>query len=162
MLTPLIRFRLGSLSNMPAVKTFALYSAVAIFLNFIFQITVFVALMSLDQKRFEVWQLNRCWYRILIWLMSELLLQQNRFDLLWCIKLQRNKKLDGSSNSILHYLFENYYTPFILSKRMRPIILITFIVITSLSIMVIPSIEPGLDQQLSMAKDSHIVKYFQV
>ncbi|XP_037025848.1 NPC intracellular cholesterol transporter 1 homolog 1b [Bradysia coprophila] len=132
-------FGIGSLSNMPAVKTFALYSTVAIFLNFIFQITVFVALMSLDQKRFE----------------------QNRFDLLWCIKVHRNKKVDGSSNSILHYLFENYYTPFILSKKMRPLILITFIVITSLSIMVIPSIEPGLDQQLSMAKDSHIVKYFQ-
>lgn len=45
---------------------------------------------------------------------------------------------------------------------MRPIILIVFIVLTCLSIMVIPSIEPGLDQQLSMAKDSHIVKYFQV
>lgn len=52
----LIRLHLGSLSNMPAVKTFALYSTVAIFLNFIFQITVFVALMSLDQRRFEVWQ----------------------------------------------------------------------------------------------------------
>lgn len=45
---------------------------------------------------------------------------------------------------------------------MRPIILIAFIVITSLSIIVIPSIEPGLDQQLSMAKESHIVKYFEV
>lgn len=45
---------------------------------------------------------------------------------------------------------------------MRPVILIVFIVLTSLSIMVIPSIEPGLDQQLSMAEDSHIVKYFQV
>lgn len=50
----LLFFHLGSLSNMPAVKTFALYSTAAIFLNFIFQITVFVALMSLDQKRFEV------------------------------------------------------------------------------------------------------------
>lgn len=39
---------------MPAVRTFALYSTVAIALNFIFQITVFVALMSLDQRRFEV------------------------------------------------------------------------------------------------------------
>lgn len=63
---------------------------------------------------------------------------------------------------MLEYLFENYYSPFILSKPMRPIVLITFIVITSLSIMVIPSIEPGLDQQLSMAQDSHIVKYFEV
>lgn len=45
---------LGSLSSMPAVRTFALYATVAIFLDFIFQITAFVALMSLDQKRFVV------------------------------------------------------------------------------------------------------------
>lgn len=35
-----------------------------------------------------------------------------------------------------------------------------FTVITSLSLIVIPSIEPGLDQELSMAKNSHVVKYF--
>ncbi|KAJ6638858.1 NPC intracellular cholesterol transporter 1 like 1b [Pseudolycoriella hygida] len=132
-------FGIGSLSNMPAVKTFALYSTVAIFLNFIFQITVFIALMSLDQKRFEA---NRC-------------------DLLWCIKVKRSNQFDGPNGGILEVIFDVSITPFVLSKRMRPIILIIFIVITSLSIMVIPSIEPGLDQQLSMAQDSHIVKYFE-
>lgn len=35
-----------------------------------------------------------------------------------------------------------------------------FTVVTSLSLMVAPSIEPGLDQSLSMPKDSHVVKYF--
>lgn len=33
---------------------------------------------------------------------------------------------------------------------------------TCTSIVVIPSIEPGLDQELSMAKDHHVVKYFEV
>lgn len=45
---------------------------------------------------------------------------------------------------------------------MRPMVLIAFITVTCLSVIVIPSIEPGLDQQLSMAKDSHVVKYFDV
>lgn len=41
-------------------------------------------------------------------------------------------------------------------------VLIFFTIMTCASIVVIPSIEPGLDQELSMAKDNHVVKYFQV
>lgn len=47
-------FAIGALTDMPAVKTFALYAAVAILFNFILQITAFVALLALDQMRFEV------------------------------------------------------------------------------------------------------------
>jgi Niemann-Pick C1 protein len=45
---------IGGLSTMPAVRTFALYATVALFLDFIFQISAFVALMAIDQKRVEV------------------------------------------------------------------------------------------------------------
>lgn len=44
---------------------------------------------------------------------------------------------------------------------MRLIVLSAFTVITCLSLMVAPSIEVGLDQELSMPADSHVVKYFQ-
>lgn len=47
-------FGIGSLTDMPAVRTFALYSTVAILVNFILQITAFVALMTIDQMRYEV------------------------------------------------------------------------------------------------------------
>lgn len=40
--------------------------------------------------------------------------------------------------------------------------LVFFTIMTCTSIVVIPSIEPGLDQELSMAKDNHVVKYFKV
>ena len=36
---------------MPAVKWFALYAAVSLTLNFIMQITCFVAAMSIDEQR---------------------------------------------------------------------------------------------------------------
>merc|ERR1712226_216221 len=44
-------FFLGALSDMPAVKWFALYAAVSLTLNFIMQITCFVAAMSIDEQR---------------------------------------------------------------------------------------------------------------
>lgn len=47
-------FAIGSLSDMPAVNTFAMYASVAIILDFMFQITAFVALMTIDQRRFNV------------------------------------------------------------------------------------------------------------
>lgn len=47
-------FAIGSISDMPAVKTFALYAAVAILIDFILQVTAFVALISLDQRRYLV------------------------------------------------------------------------------------------------------------
>ena len=42
---------MGALSDMPAVKWFALYAAVALSLNFIMQITCFIAAMSIDEQR---------------------------------------------------------------------------------------------------------------
>ena len=57
-------FFLGALSDMPAVKAFALYAAGSLSINFIMQITCFVALMSLDMKR----------------------LNQGRFDVFCCVQ----------------------------------------------------------------------------
>lgn len=42
---------------MPAVNTFAIYASVAIFLDFVFQITAFLAFLSLDSDRFQVTQI---------------------------------------------------------------------------------------------------------
>uniref|UniRef100_A0A3Q3XD49 SSD domain-containing protein n=1 Tax=Mola mola TaxID=94237 RepID=A0A3Q3XD49_MOLML len=50
-------FFLGALSTMPAVKAFALYAALAVLMDFILQMTAFVALLSLDAKRQDS---NRC------------------------------------------------------------------------------------------------------
>lgn len=42
---------------MPAVKSFALYAALAVLMDFILQMTAFVALLSLDARRQDA---NRC------------------------------------------------------------------------------------------------------
>ena len=39
---------------MPAVRVFSLYAALAVFFDFLLQITVFIGLMTLDAKRQEV------------------------------------------------------------------------------------------------------------
>lgn len=45
---------LGSLSDMPAVRAFALYAGMALLIDFLLQISCFVSLLYLDTKRQEV------------------------------------------------------------------------------------------------------------
>lgn len=89
-------FAIGAISDMPAVKTFAMYAAAAIFFNFLFQITAFVAMMALDERRYE----------------------SGRLDLFCCCKTSKQLKESESDASVgvLEKLFKNFYAPFILSK----------------------------------------------
>lgn len=47
-------FGIGSVTDMPAVQTFALYAAAAITFNFFLQITAFIAIMTIDLVRQNV------------------------------------------------------------------------------------------------------------
>lgn len=44
----------GALSNMPAVRTFSLFAGLAVFIDFLLQISCFVSLLGLDASRQEV------------------------------------------------------------------------------------------------------------
>lgn len=78
---------------MPAVKTFAFYAAIAILMNFLLQITTFIALMSLDQKRYE----------------------SGRWDLIWCVKSKGpiSKEIDVG---LLEKLFDKFLAPLLFTK----------------------------------------------
>uniref|UniRef100_A0A182QGM2 SSD domain-containing protein n=1 Tax=Anopheles farauti TaxID=69004 RepID=A0A182QGM2_9DIPT len=133
-------FAIGALSPMPAVNTFAWYATVALAIDFLLQISAFVALMALDEQRVE----------------------HGRLDLLCCVRASKdpNKPADVDGPGWLERVVERFYVPVLLRPRVRLAVLAVFLVWGSLSLMVVPSIEPGLDQELSMAEDSHVVKYF--
>uniref|UniRef100_A0A670Y8Z2 NPC intracellular cholesterol transporter 1 n=1 Tax=Pseudonaja textilis TaxID=8673 RepID=A0A670Y8Z2_PSETE len=95
-----VAFFLGSLSTMPAVRTFSLFAAVAVFIDFLLQITCFVSLLGLDVKRQE----------------------NNRCDVLCCIKGREEISSFHHSKSMLFQFFKNIYSPFLLKDWMRPII----------------------------------------
>ena len=49
-----LAFFLGAMTPMPAVRTFSLYAGMAVTFDFLFQITCFVGLLTLDAKRQKV------------------------------------------------------------------------------------------------------------
>ncbi|CRL00931.1 CLUMA_CG014455, isoform A, partial [Clunio marinus] len=136
-------FFLGGLSDMPAVKAFALYAGMALFFDFLLQITCFVSLLALDTARQA----------------------ENRWDIL-CF-LRGSKKEMSSSHStetvkegVLYKFFKVIYVPFLMKKLVRTIVMIVFFGWLCSSIAVAPHIDIGLDQELSMPEDSFVLKYF--
>jgi len=140
-------FLLGGLSEMPAVRAFAFYAGLALIIDFLMQITCFVSLMAIDARRQE----------------------SGRYDILCCIqsskKAQPRQTQDGieteeQSSGVLYKLFKSIYAPALLKFPVRVAVMIIFFGWFCSSLAVLPSIDVGLDQQLSMPEDSYVLKYF--
>uniref|UniRef100_A0A671XS01 Niemann-Pick disease, type C1 n=1 Tax=Sparus aurata TaxID=8175 RepID=A0A671XS01_SPAAU len=131
-----VAFFLGALSNMPAVRTFSLFAGLAVFIDFLLQISCFVSLLGLDARRQE----------------------GNRLDIVCCVKLPEGQ--ETKTDSFLFRFFKKVYAPFILKEWVRPIIVAVFVGMLSFSIAVVNKVEIGLDQKLSMPDDSYVLDYF--
>ncbi|XP_061516670.1 NPC intracellular cholesterol transporter 1 isoform X3 [Anopheles gambiae] len=131
-------FFLGGLSDMPAVRAFALYAGMALLIDFILQITCFVSLLALDTIRQT----------------------DNRLDVL-CFLRGSKKDMPGNiGEGLLYKFFKSIYVPFVMRKPVRVAVMIVFFGWLCSSIAVAPHIDIGLDQELSMPGDSFVLKYF--
>ncbi|XP_046672378.1 NPC intracellular cholesterol transporter 1 isoform X2 [Homalodisca vitripennis] len=130
-------FFLGGLSDMPAVKAFALYAAMALFVDFLFQISCFISILALDTRRREEHRLD-----MLCWLQSPI----------------KEEKLPEEGT--LYSFFRDWYAPCVLHRYVRPTVLLVFLAWVCLSLAVLPSLSIGLDQELSMPPESHVYRYF--
>ncbi|KAL4714887.1 hypothetical protein ACJJTC_012559 [Scirpophaga incertulas] len=132
-------FFLGALSDMPAVRAFALYAAAALLVDFLLQCSCFVALLALDTRRHH----------------------DSRFDVLCCIQGKKADESSTSGESALFNLFRQFYVPFLMRREVRAAVMIVFFAWLCSSVAVAPHIEIGLEQELSMPHDSFQTKYFQ-
>ncbi|XP_053570950.1 NPC intracellular cholesterol transporter 1 [Bombina bombina] len=133
-----VAFFLGALSTMPAVRTFSLFAGMAVFLDFLLQITCFVSLLGLDIRRQE----------------------KNRLDILCCVPGCKRNRGAEQSNSFLFLFFKKLYAPLLMKDWMRPLVISLFVGVLSFSIAVVNKVEIGLDQSLSMPDDSYVLQYF--
>ena len=68
----------------------------------------------------------------------------------------------GKYKGLIHTIFKRAYTPFLMKTPVRIIIIGIFVAALATHVIVIPQIEVGLDQKLSMPEDSYVLKYFKV
>uniref|UniRef100_A0A8C5A0B2 SSD domain-containing protein n=1 Tax=Gadus morhua TaxID=8049 RepID=A0A8C5A0B2_GADMO len=94
-----ICFFLGALSTMPAVKSFALYAALAVLMDFLLQMTAFVALLSLDARRQD----------------------SNRCELVCCVRVGTRRPMKPNEG-LLMPLMRKYYAPVLLHPVSRVVV----------------------------------------
>ncbi|XP_054467753.1 NPC1-like intracellular cholesterol transporter 1 [Anoplopoma fimbria] len=132
-----ICFFLGALSTMPAVKTFALYAALAVMMDFILQMTAFVALLSLDSRRQD----------------------NNHCELLCCVTVSTERPNKPNEGFLLP-LMRKYYAPVLLHSYTRIIVMVVFIFMLCGSVFLMFNVTVGLDQELAMPQGSYMLDYF--
>ncbi|TSO88083.1 Niemann-Pick C1-like protein 1 [Bagarius yarrelli] len=130
-------FFLGGLSTMPAVKSFALYAALAVLMDFILQMTAFVALLSLDACRQDA---NRC-------------------EVACCVTVKKPRPSKPKEGLLLP-LMRKYYAPALLHPVSRILVVIVFLCMFCASIYLMFNVKVGLDQELAMPTDSYMLTYF--
>lgn len=111
----------------------------ALFFDFLLQITCFVSLLALDTARQA----------------------ENRWDILCFLRGSKKDNNNGMKEGVLYKFFKVIYVPFLMKKIVRIVVMVVFFAWLSSSIAVAPHIEIGLNQELSMPKDSFVLKYFQ-
>jgi len=75
-------------------------------------------------------------------------------------KTAERKNLRKKVKSIPYKILETYYAPFLFQFPVRLLVLLVFFFWFCLSISVAPKLSVGLEQELSMPEDSHVLKYF--
>uniref|UniRef100_A0A6G1S848 Niemann-Pick C1 protein n=1 Tax=Aceria tosichella TaxID=561515 RepID=A0A6G1S848_9ACAR len=183
-------FLIGTLTPMPAVRIFAMTASLALILDFILQMTVFISLLTLDTKRQLAGR-----YDLLCCLRASKTSQKsliNSPDVGSAHSLPRPELSSSSSDNIttpmtspnidshesrlsanapkfifpqgehdpLYRVFESYIAPALMKPIVRIISIVVFIAWLCVSLVVIRHIDVGLDQTMSVPEDSYMQDYF--
>jgi len=122
-ITTMVAFAMGCISSIPAIRWLCIYALTSIGFDFIFQVTLFIACLVIDERR----------------------IQANRRDIFCCVKVQEEEDndLEGSEERVeeaarptIHHdimeesdvtlRFMTWYADFLLQPFVRVVVLITF------------------------------------
>lgn len=149
--TETIAFALGAFAGMPAVRNFAVYAAGAVFINAVLQVTMFVSVLALNQRRVE----------------------SHRMDCFPCIHVKsagiqlgeangsaNARPYDGGEEGLLQRFIRKVYAPTLLGRQMKVAIVVIFLGIFTAGVALIPEVKLGLDQRVAIPDDSYLIPYF--
>jgi Niemann-Pick C1 protein len=149
-----VAFSLAASVEMPAVRNFAIYAAGAVFVNSLLQLTLFIAVLSLDQRRVDSGRLD-----MFPWLRAP---QRTNPEFLnpTAQLLASPGVFEVAKKPAFSRLIQKYYAPALLKPSVQFSVVFIFISWLVASIALLPSIQLGLDQRLAVPSDSYLVDYF--
>ncbi|KAL4882541.1 patched family-domain-containing protein [Aspergillus karnatakaensis] len=145
-ITETVAFALGVFVGMPAVRNFAVYAAGAVFINAILQVTMFISVLALNQRRVE----------------------SLRADCIPCLTVRKAHSgmpedrgfEDQEAESALQTFIRKVYAPYLLNRRVKVLVVITFLGVLTAGLALIPEVALGLDQRIALPSDSYLIQYF--
>ncbi|XP_043713679.1 NPC intracellular cholesterol transporter 1-like isoform X2 [Telopea speciosissima] len=141
-LSEVLAFAVGSFIPMPACRVFSMFAALAVLLDFLLQITAFVALIVFDFLRAE----------------------DNRADCFPCIKIPSVTQLDEGTDqgkpSLLTRYMKEVHAPILAIRGVKIVVICAFFALTLASITLCTRVETGLEQKIVLPRDSYLQGYF--
>ncbi|GFY86297.1 patched family protein [Actinidia rufa] len=142
-LSEVLAFAVGSFIPMPACRVFSMFAALAVLLDFLLQITAFVALIVFDFMRAE----------------------DKRVDCFPCIKTSGsftdpNEGIGQRKSGLLARYMKEVHAPILGLWWVKIIVISVFAAFSLASIALCTRIEPGLEQQIVLPRDSYLQGYF--
>ncbi|CAI0382133.1 unnamed protein product, partial [Linum tenue] len=142
-LSEVLAFAVGSFIPMPACRVFSMFAALAVLLDFLLQVTAFVALIVFDFLRAE----------------------DRRVDCFPCLKISSpNTDSDKGTRvrrpGLLARYMKEVHAPILGIWVVKIVVIAIFAAITVASIALATRVEPGLEQQIVLPRDSYLQGYF--
>ncbi|MFS8006288.1 putative Sterol-sensing domain, protein patched/dispatched [Helianthus anomalus] len=142
-LSEVLAFAVGSFIPMPACRVFSMFAALAILLDFLLQVTAFVALIALDFRRAE----------------------DHRVDCFPCIRIPNSHAdtdhgSDQRSSGLLTRYMKEVHAPILGVWWVKLVVISVFAALSLASIALCTRIQPGLEQQIVLPRDSYLQGYF--
>ncbi|CAL1355342.1 unnamed protein product [Linum trigynum] len=143
-LSEVLAFAVGSFIPMPACRVFSMFAALAVLLDFLLQVTAFVALIVFDFLRAE----------------------DRRVDCFPCLKISSpnadsDKGIGGVRRpGLLARYMKEVHAPILGIWVVKIVVIAIFAAITVASIALATRVEPGLEQQIVLPRDSYLQGYF--
>ena len=132
-----LSFLVGYLTDIPALESFCLCASFAVLINYFLQMTLFVAFVSLDDRRVDA----------------------NRYDIVPCIKKTVGNSEHYEGKKSLQSFALTYYD-FIMQTTVKYIIITIYIGMTVVSVIAVFKFPLGLNQQTTVTQSGDLVKYF--
>ncbi|TQD98301.1 hypothetical protein C1H46_016122 [Malus baccata] len=138
----LAAFAVGSFIPMPACRVFSMFAALAVLLDFLLQVTAFVALIVFDFRRTE----------------------DKRVDCFPCMKISSyansDKGIDQNNPGLLTRYMKEIHAPNLSLWGVKMVVISIFVAFALASIALCTRIQPGLEQQIVLPRDSYLQGYF--
>ncbi|KAL2346178.1 hypothetical protein Fmac_000178 [Flemingia macrophylla] len=139
-MSEVLAFAVGSFISMPAIRVFSMFAALAVLLDFLLQVTAFVALIVLDSLRAE----------------------DKRVDCFPCVKVHANPDIGigQSKPGLLARYMKEVHAPILSIWGVKIVVIAIFVGFALASIALSTRIEPGLEQEIVLPRDSYLQGYF--